>query len=124
MSDRRRQGTWSARGTPELLLGLKRRNGAAVRLRRLVKLWGSHLSNVAPGCAFVLGKLTGTLDVAEKLGRLFTPWIRCARAFGRGTGGAININPRITRSARKIQFHFFILNRHRSRHFCAIKLAA
>ena len=82
------------------------------------------MSNVALDCAFVLDKLTETLDVAEMLGRLFTPWIRCARALARGMGGAINSSPRITNSARKIQFRLFILNRHRWRHFCSIQLAA
>ena len=78
-----------------------------------IKRWSGHLSDVAAGCAFVLGKMTETLDVAEKLGSLFTPWIRCARALGRGTGGTINTSPRITSSARRIQFRLFTLYRHR-----------
>jgi len=69
--------------------------------------------DVAAGCTFVLGKMTETLDVAEKLGRLFTPWIRCARALGWGRLGSIKVSPRITSNARRIQFRLFILYRHR-----------
>jgi hypothetical protein len=77
------------------------------------KPWSSHLYDVAAGCAFVLGNMAETLDVAEKLDRLFTVWICCARALGRGRLGVFKDSPRITSSARRIQFRLFILYRHR-----------
>ena len=84
------------------------RHNRAVAWSSRVKRWSGHLSDVAAGCAFVLGKMTKTLDVAGKIEKLFFIWIRCARALGRSRLGALKPSPRITSSARRIQFRLFI----------------
>jgi len=55
-----------------------------------IKRWSGHLSDVAAGCAFVLGKMTETLDVAEKLGRLLDTPCPC---FGAGQAGGYQTQP-------------------------------